>query len=164
MLPGTHGPPPPPPTTTVPSFTGSPSSSLSSSPSLPASPPPVTSSPPTGAPASSSPGATPTATANLLLNSSFDSGGISISPWYYDFKGKVQGAWSLASSTTADAGWSVKLTVTMLTAVISTTALSSEQDNLVLRSNQQYTVTFWAKASASRKIYGQLQQAVSPYH
>ena len=111
---------------------------------------------PAGAPVGS-----PPPTTNLLGNPSFDNSS-GLSPWLLNLQGGATGTMSQDSSTSVDGPDSLKISVTSADGTHPWYD-QVNQANLPLNSNQQYTVTFSAKASSNRTISAALQQSRQGY-
>ena len=103
----------------------------------------------------------PPATTNLLQNASFDSSS-GLAPWSLNLQDGATGSMSQDSSTSVDGPDSAKVSVTSTKSLLPW-ADQFTQGNLALSSNQQYTVTFSAKASGNRTISAALQQVAPGY-
>src|SRR5450759_1366705 len=114
---------------------------------------------PTPAP-SSTPGPTATpAPNNLVQNGSFESG---TAPWTLKVVSPAAGSLVRDAGSASDGTSSAKLTISTSSSSAPWN-LQFRQDNFSLASGRKYTVTYWAKASASRTIGFVMQQMNSPY-
>src|SRR5450759_1148147 len=126
-------------------------------------PTPAPTAPPTKTPTpapSSTPGPTATpAPNNLVQNGSFESG---TAPWTLKVVSPAAGSLVRDAGSASDGTSSAKLTISTSSSSAPWN-LQFRQDNFSLASGRKYTVTFWAKASASRTIGFVMQQMNSPY-
>jgi hypothetical protein len=126
-------------------------------------PTPAPTAPPTKTPTpapSSTPGPTATpAPNNLVQNGSFESG---TAPWTLKVVSPAAGSLVRDAGSASDGTSSAKLTISTSSSSAPWN-LQFRQDNFSLASGRKYTVTYWAKASASRTIGFVMQQMNSPY-
>jgi hypothetical protein len=124
-------------------------------------PTPAPTAPPTKTPTPGpSPTPGPTATpSNLVQNGSFESG---TAPWMLKVVSPAAGSLVRDTGSASDGTSSAKLTISTSSSSAPWN-LQFRQDNLSLANGRKYTVTFWAKASASRTIGFVMQQMNSPY-
>lgn len=98
---------------------------------------------------------------NLVTNPSFESG---TSPWYLNNgNSAAAGSFTVTKSTAEDGTYSGQVVITKSSGATDNWYLQLAQANLPTTAGQVFTVSFWAKASASRSIESVLQQDVSPY-
>jgi Carbohydrate binding domain/Glycosyl hydrolase catalytic core len=101
--------------------------------------------------------------ATLIGNGSFENTGSGwLSPWYFAVKSGGAGTVSQTSATSAHGSYSALVNVSQASQT-SPWLVQLSQSRLVLASGQTYTVSFAAKASASRSLDVVLQQTASPY-
>src|SRR5829696_8956875 len=100
---------------------------------------------------------------NLLVNPSFESTGSSwLSPWYFVTRSGAAGSIAQSSATSSAGAFSALVNVTGASAS-APWLVQLSQSKLGLVSGTTYTVSFAAKAGASRSIETIVQQTASPY-
>lgn len=99
--------------------------------------------------------------ANMLINPSFESGA---SPWWLNLQPGGAGQYTVTSSQHEDGSYAAQVNITGATSNGNDWwYVQLEENNLPIKQGQTYTVTYWAKASSSRYINGEVQNGSSPY-
>ena len=139
-----------------------------SSPTLAPTNPAPTSTPtkaaPTATPTKAPPSSTPVPTGNMISNASFEE--TSSSPWNtpWGFRNDLGATFSQDTTTTATNNSRASLKAFLPTSSSTQPwVVSVSQSNNTLSAGQSYTLSFWAKASATRPVRAVIQEQNSPY-
>lgn len=99
------------------------------------------------------------AATNLVQNPSFESGKTS---WTLTTTSPAAATFTTTTNTKEDGLSSAQVAITKLGAATSASSIQLKQTALSMTAGKAYTVTFWAKASASRSMQSVIQLTASP--
>ena len=98
-------------------------------------------------------------TVNVVQNGAFETGGAPLSPWI--FRHDVAATLAAGTGDAVDGAAVARVHVAATSA--SAWLVQLRQEHIALQGANEYTLSFWAKASAPRVINARLQSSVTPY-